>query len=136
MVAATITDALADWSWLRNMDDLQIVGTTCLGDVILRDSLGDEFILVMGVGEFRPYDSYERGLVKNLGNLIARMEESGLKLEAGKCYGLKPHAVFQKYEPDNMYVTTMAEYVSYMGWFHGEVKDLPDGAKVRLVVKQ
>jgi hypothetical protein len=136
MVAATIRDALADWSWLRNMDALEIVGTTCLGDVILRDSLDDELILDVGAGELRPYDAYEQNLVKNLGNLIARMEESGLKLEAGKCYGLKPHAIFQKYDPDNMYVATMAEYVSYMGWFHGEVKDLPDGAKVRLVVKE
>jgi hypothetical protein len=136
MVASTIRDALADWSWLRNLDALEIVDTICIGDVILRDSNGDGFILDVVAGEIRPYNSYERNLVSNMGNLVTRMEEAGLRLGPGKCYGLKPHAVFKKYEPGNVYVATAAEYVSYMGWFHGETKDLPNGARVRLVVKQ
>jgi hypothetical protein len=131
----TLREALQDWSWLRKLDEMDIVRTTCFGDVILRGQSGEEYILDVGGGELRAFDEAEKKLTAGEGNFIERMERHGLKLSSGKCYGLKPHAVFKAYEPDNIYVATTSEYVSFMGNFYGQIKDLPDGTKIRVVVK-
>ncbi len=116
------------------MEELEIVDTSCLGDVILRDKSGSEFVLVPACGEIRLLDDEERKLLSGLNEFIARMEIHGLKLGPGQCYGLKPYSIFKEYTPENMYVATMAEYVSFMGYFYGQTKDLPDGAKVKFKV--
>jgi hypothetical protein len=133
-MVTNLREALADWSWLRNTDELEIIDTTCLGDVILRDKADAELILDVGSGEIRPFDEKERELVSGQRAFIARMESHGLKLGQGQCYGLKPHFIFKDYEPGNMYVATTAEYVGFMGSFHGQINDLPNGATLRLKV--
>lgn len=134
MVATTIQEALRDWSWLSNFDSIEVLRTTCLGDVIFKNSEGKELILVLVAGEIRDCDANERDWVANEGGLIARLELEGLKLGPGQCYGLKPYAIFKDYAAENMYVATLPEYVSFMGNFHEQTKDLPDGTKVRFKV--
>jgi hypothetical protein len=134
MMATTLREALTDWSWLRNMDGLEIIATTCLGDVILRDASRSEFILDPVAGELRPFNEKEHDQLSGQDVFIARMESHGLKLGPGLCYGLKPFSVFKEHTPENMYVATMAEYVGYMGSFHRQIKDLSDGTTVRLEV--
>jgi len=129
-----LRDALKDWSWLRNVDELEIIGTSCLGDVILRDSSGAELILQVVSGDIRPFDEVEREQLSGESTFIARMESHGLKLGPGQCYGLKPYAIFKEYTPENVYVATLAQYVGFMGSFHGQTKDLPNGAQVRFEV--
>ena len=131
----TLREALKDWSWLRNLDDMEIVRTSCIGDVILRTASGEEFILDVVGGELRAYDEHEKYLLNGESNLMGRMEQHGLTLSPGTCYCLKPHAIFEVHKPDNVYVGTTSEYVSFLGDFHNRVKDLPDGTKVRFVVK-
>ena len=131
----TLREALKDWAWLGNFDVFEIVRTSCLGDVILHSEAGDEYILNVDGGELRVFDEKEKEILASQHNLIAKMEQHGLKLFPGKCYGLKPHAIFKAYDPENMYVATTSEYVSFMGNFYGQIKDLPDGTNARLVVK-
>lgn len=133
-MVSDLRDALKDWSWLKDPDELEIVGTTCLGDVILRDYSAVEFILDVVAGEIRAFDETEREVSAGERGFVARMESHGLKLGPGQCYGLKPYAIFKDYTPENIYVATMPEYVSFMGSFHKQIKDLPDGAQVRLKV--
>jgi len=56
-------------------------------------------------------------------------------LTEGQCYGYKRQCVTGgSLEPDNVYVATMAEYISFMGDFHYQIKDIPDGTTVTLRV--
>jgi hypothetical protein len=132
----SVKKALADWSRLMKMDDVRILDTTCLGDVIFKNSEGNAFVLDVGAGEIRTYDAGERELVSEQNRLVSKFEQQGLKLGSGQCYGLKPNAIFKPYEAENIYVATLVEYVSFMGNFHHQIKDLPDGSPIRLRVIQ
>ena len=125
---------MKDWEWLFPIDRIEIVKTTCLGDVIFIDSEGILQILDVVAGEVRIYDLKEEEQVNNMPNLIARLESQGLKLKEGQCYGLKPHAIFKEYVAENVYVASLSEYVSWAGDFHRQIKDVPDGGKIRIEV--
>jgi len=114
---------------------MEIVRTSCIGDVILKTPSGEEFILDVVGGELRRFDEYEKSLLQGEPNLIRKMEQHGLALSPGTCYGLKPHAIFEVHRPENVYVATTAEYVSFMGGFRNRIKDLPDGTSIRFKVK-
>jgi hypothetical protein len=133
-MVANLREALGDWSWLKDMSDLEVTNTTCLGDVILRDASGSEFILNVNAAELRPFDEKEKELLSGQSEFISRMERHGLSLGPDQCYGMKPYDVFKSYDPEHMYVARLAEYVSYMGYFHCQIKDVPDGAAARLEV--
>ena len=133
-MVSNLREALKDWSWLKDTRELEIVSTTCLGNVILRDNTAAELILDVVAGEIRRFDDAERELLSGESGFVAHMESHGLKLGPGQCYGLKPYAIFKGYAPENAYVATLAEYVSFMGSFHRQTHDLPDGTQVRFEV--
>jgi hypothetical protein len=133
-VAATLEEAMLDWQWLFPVAHIEILTTSCIGDVIFADAQGTMKILDVGVGEVREYDAEEERLLAGQQRLIGKMEAAGLKLGAGQCYGFKPYAIFGKYEPENLYIAALPEYVSFMGYFHSQIKDLPDGTKIRFKV--
>lgn len=136
MVATTIEGALRDWSWLFDPDGIDILDTSCLGDVIFKNQEGQTMVLDLAAGEVREFDTKEQEWYANQGTLITRLEREGLQLGPGKCYGMKPHSIFKSLEAENMYVATLPEYVSFMGYFHKQIEDLPDGTTVTLKVKQ
>jgi hypothetical protein len=134
-MVSSLEEAFKDWSWLFDAGGAKILETSCIGDVVLRNSQGETLILDVVGGELRSYSETEKEMLENQDHLIAKLEAAGLKLEPGKCYGMKPTEIFKPFEAENMYVATLNEYVSFMGYFHGQIKDLPDGTTVRLKVK-
>ena len=133
-VAATIEEAMKEWEWLLSTDGIEIVNTSCLGDVIFIDGEGSLMILDVVAGQVRLFDLHEEEQIAGMPRLTSRLESEGLKLKEGQCYALKPHAIFKEYIAENLYVASLPEYVSFMGDFHRQIKDLPDGTKFRFKV--
>ena len=69
------------------------------------------------------------------GSIAAGYRKAGLILSDGKCYGYKRQLVTgATLEPENVYVASLAEYLSFMGSFHDQIKDVVDGETVTLKV--
>jgi hypothetical protein len=134
-VTITLDDALNKWSWLHDMTGLEPVEIGPFGDVVFKQSNGTFNILNVNSAEFRTFtNSKEERELLCLPQLVADLESAGLHLRDGKCYGLKPLAIFKSYTPENMYVATAFEYISFMGDFYGQIKDLPDGTTLQIKV--
>jgi hypothetical protein len=67
--------------------------------------------------------------------IASRYREAGLILGEGQCYGLKRQGVAGgSFRPENIYIATLAEYISFMGDFHRQIQDVPDGTTVTIKV--
>jgi hypothetical protein len=61
--------------------------------------------------------------------------KAGLLPVDGQCFGYKSQLTAGgSLEPANVYVATTAEYISFMGDFHYQIRDVPDGTTVTLKV--
>ncbi len=61
--------------------------------------------------------------------------KAGVMLEEGQCFGYKIQLVAGgSLAVSNVYVATLAEYISFMGDFHHQIQDVPDGTTVHLKV--
>ena len=135
-----IKNAMNEWSWLIGLDNYHPIAFSPFGDVVLLDQSNNLVLLDINMGELvhargagtSPEhafpDHYSSGL-------IAIYEAAGLHLADGQCYGYKKQVVLGgSYEPSNVYIATRDEYVSFLGNFHNQIKDFPDGSKVELKV--
>ncbi len=60
---------------------------------------------------------------------------AGLMPQEGQCFGYRIQLVTGgSLQPSNVYVATLTEYISFMGDFHHQIQDVPDGAKVTIKV--
>ena len=67
--------------------------------------------------------------------LVDRCVEAGMPLAAGQCYAYKMLPVLGgKYELDNIYVAQLSEYIPFLADIHHQLRDLPDGTKVKIVI--
>ncbi len=67
--------------------------------------------------------------------IAADYRKAGLILSDGTCYGYKRQLVTgATLEAENVYVATLPEYLSFMGSFHDQIKDVVDGETVTLNV--
>lgn len=136
---------LAEWRW-KISDRHEVIGFTAFGDMFLADKFGCVWMLdilnaeLLEVAKSREAlaevlddpDAKDRFL---LATLASDLNNRGLRLGPGKCYGYKLTPVLGgKNEVDNFYVADLCEYVSFHGDLHRQIKDLPSGSKVRLKV--
>jgi hypothetical protein len=137
---------LADWRWLCPKP-VTLVARNVYGDLYLRAEDGT-YQLDVGIGRLaKVADSLEHFLV---------LCESGEKREewfaesqertaaqrvlapgATECIGFSMPVVFKESGPPNTpYVIDIYEHVGFLGDLHRQIADLPNGAKVRLIVKR
>jgi hypothetical protein len=69
-------------------------------------------------------------------DIAIALAEQGFDPAKGKCIGYKTPIVFEESTglASNVYIADLYEYVSFLGDLHFQMKDVPDGGKVRLVV--
>ncbi len=68
--------------------------------------------------------------------LIDRLAETGVRLRPGHCYGYKvPPVLGGAYTVENTAVLPVAEHYSFHADLHEQLKDVPDGSRVELVIK-
>ena len=68
--------------------------------------------------------------------LVDQCVAAGMVLNADQCYGFKmPPILGGEYSVDNIVPISLSEHYSFLADIYRQTKDLPDGMKVRIVVK-
>lgn len=139
-----LVTALKDWRWLIG-PDAQALYVTAAGDVILTYDSGLVALLDTGGGDVeviaRSVEAFEQALSdpENLADwfaayVVGQLREQGVLLGPGQCYGYTTLPVFAEgsYGPENRFVLSALEHLAFTADVHKQIKDLPDGAKVRI----
>lgn len=65
--------------------------------------------------------------------LVESCKAKGLILSEGECYGFKmPPILGGSYEPENLVSRKVASNYQFLIHIHNQIKDLPDGAKIKI----
>ncbi len=137
---------LAEWRWLCPQK-MVLVAKNAFGDLFLSDESGAVSQLDIAAGkvsrvsesvsEFRELSASPHGQEE----WFARKDElaaaaRGLMPNASQCIGFSTPLVFAESGAGNKpYIVDIYEHLSFLGDLHRQIAELPDGAKVRLVVK-
>jgi hypothetical protein len=136
---------LSEWAWLLP-STLTLWLVNRLGDIVVVNENNNVSFFDIGCGKLKPIadsrDHFSRLLDEgdNANQwlaipLIDRLVESGLLLKPKTVYGFKTLPILGgSYDVGNFYVASILEYYPFMGDIHGQIKDIPDGAQVRLKV--
>ena len=128
----------ADWFWLIQLEDYELISVSPFGDLFLRDESDAYCLLDINLGclEYATKEGIDPAELFPIAfdDSIARgYRESGLLLKPGTCYGYKtPCVTGGSVESNNVYVADLPEYVSFMGCFHFQIKDVVDGETVEI----
>ena len=135
-----LSQVAKDWSWLIALDGMGLVTVSPFGDLLLRDSSGAFCLLDVNFGELQyatsegtdpailfPYAFDMR--------IASKYIEAGLLPADGQCFGYRnPLVTRGSLGVENVYIATLSEYISFMGDFHRQIQDVPDGATVTIKV--
>jgi hypothetical protein len=68
--------------------------------------------------------------------LVDQCVAAGLTLRENQRYGYKTPPIFRggKYEVESIFPISLVEHYSVLADMHGQIEDLPDGSRVRVVV--
>lgn len=133
---------LADWRWLCP-NRVSLVARNAFGDLFLRDERGQIYRLDVAVGKLLKIADSEaqfRDLaIKRGDEWFARTDEDtaaarGLKPDQTQCIAFSVPLVFRQGGADTAYIADLYEHVSFLGDLNRQIFELPDGARVRLVV--
>ena len=137
---------LADWRWLCPQH-LTLIDHGVFGDLFLRDDAGKVFLLDVAVGRLSIIAETEPEFIAQLeddtkreewfGESDARgFEERGLIPGPGQCIGFSVPLVFADSDAQRApFVADIYDCVGCLGDIHRQIANLPDRAKVKLVVK-
>jgi hypothetical protein len=129
-----------DWEWLIELGGYHLLAISPFGDLLLQDDAGAISLLDINLGavEAATVTGTDPAVLFPIAfddRVAAGYRKAGLLLSEGKCYGYKKQCVAGgSVEVENVYVASTAEYVSFMGDFHYQIKDIPDGGTVILKV--
>jgi hypothetical protein len=138
---------LADWVWLLPKDEFTIWLMNRYGDLFLVLEDGTVHMLDVGNGSLEKLaesrDDFCRKLDEdNHANtwlmipLVDRLVEAGKVLQSGRCYSfILPPVLGGGYTVENTAILNISEHYGVYASIHGQMRDLPDGSRVRLRVK-
>jgi hypothetical protein len=140
------TRLLKSWDWLIGTDKTPILMSS-IGDLFLVDNNGIYFWLNSGEGiiekvaENKP--EFEEKLTNKelvdqwfLTELVSEIKQMGLELTKNKLYGFKTLPVFGgDYIAENFELIDIVVHFELSGLIHKQIKDLPDGTKVKIITK-
>ena len=133
---------LAEWRWLCP-NPMALIARNAFGDLFLRDESGEMCRLDVAVGKLTKVADSETQF-RELAATHEKREQwfaeagaRGVKPNATQCIGFSvPLAFAESGSPDTPYIVDLYENVSFLGELNRQIKDLPDGTKVRLRVKR
>lgn len=137
---------MADWSWLLP-PAFTIWMVTRFADVILIREDGSVSLLDVGAGTLEQLAANKEDFCRKveegdnadnwfLMSLVERCVSAGMTLSPGQCYGFKVAPIFEgPYTVDNTSVADLSVNLSFLSQIHQQIKDLPDGTKIKLVVQ-
>jgi hypothetical protein len=140
---AALAELRAAWAWRLPEIFEPVMGST-LGDVFFQQSGPEIYWLNTGTAEitrvaasreeFLELLKTERADEWFMPHLIEALKTAGKELRADQCYTYATLPVFQegKYEVWNLNPVPAAEHFRITGDVHRQLRDLPDGAQVRI----
>jgi hypothetical protein len=129
-----------DWKWFLDSDQYLLLEISPFGDLFMKDKTGAFCLLDINFGELvyansagdDPTMLFPIAFDLRIASLYI---QTGLLPVEGQCFGYKNPLVAQgSLEPDNVYVATLAEYVSFMGHLHESIQGVANGETVELKV--
>ena len=148
----TTREASEAWEWLVG-EPWHVLMSSMFGGLFLEKQSGGVFRLECGAGliervadnteTFDHFISGERDTAwwKRVNEwflpaFVERLHEVGKRPGPDQCYGLTILPIFEggRYVVENVFITPRREWLSYTGSLYRQMKDLPDGAKVQIVV--
>ena len=135
-----LRDLAADWAWMIDLEEYTVIDVSPFGDLLLSDRTGALVLLDVNGGclEEGAVASDDPAVVFPIAfdDRIAKgYREAQLFLKPGTCYGYKvPCVTGGSLLPENVFIATLTEYVSFMGQFHLQIKDVEDGERVQIRV--
>ncbi len=129
-----------NWTWLLEPDQFTLISTSPFGDLFMKDGTGAYCLLDINMGELQYANTpgtnpalmfpYAFDMV-----IASEYINAGLLPVDGQCFGYKSQLVAGgTLRVENVYVATVSEYVSFMGDFHRQIRDVPDGTTVTIKV--
>lgn len=134
------------WDWLIGKDKTPILMTS-IGDLFFSDHEGKCYWLDVGGGTFEKVSESIEEFNEKLKDedqldewfllgLVERIKSSGIKLRKKELYGYRKLPVLGgEYEPHNFESTDIEVHFELSGQIHKQIKDLPDGTSVEIVIK-
>ena len=134
---------LESWDWLIGRDKTPIL-MTIIGDLFFSDEQGNCYWLDVGRGTFEKVTNSIDEFNEKLANieqvdewflldLVEKIKKSGLTLSKNKLFGYKKLPIIGgEYEPGNFELTDIEVHFELSGQIHKQIKDLPDGTKIRI----
>ena len=141
-----INRLMDSWYWLIGKDKTPILMTS-IGDLFFSDEEGKFYWLDVGGGTFEKVaesiSEFNKKLRDNhqidewfLLGLVERIKASGLKFKEGELFSYKKLPILGgEYEPHNFESKNIEVHFDLSGQIHKQIKDLPDGTKVEIVIK-
>lgn len=138
---------LRDWAWLLP-ERFTVWIMNPFGDLFLILDDGTVHMLDVGGGTLTKVaadrddfaakaDDEDNANVWFMIPLIDRLIAAGLTLGEGQCYSYKqPPLIGGDYTVENTCVLDIATHYAFYGMMHRQMKDLPDGTPVRIVVNE
>lgn len=135
------------WSW-TGLEPEAVLRTSSFGNIIVRAVRGriwricPEELSCTVVAEseaefFQLEDDPEFESNWRMNSLVETAEQELGPLSEGRCYCLKIPAVFGgAYDVTNLGTNTLVELIAFAGHVAEQIKDVPDGARVKLVVTE
>ncbi|MBN8446839.1 MAG: DUF1851 domain-containing protein [Gammaproteobacteria bacterium] len=136
---------LSDWAWLLP-NDLTVWMVNRFGDIVLVLDDGTVHFLDVGAGTLKQIaetredfcvkvDADDNAGIWFLISLVDECAEAGMSLSVDQCYTFKLAPVFGgQYSIENIEVGDLEVNYSLLGQTHDQIKDLPDGSTVNIVV--
>jgi hypothetical protein len=136
---------LVEWRWLCK-GPMALVARNAFADLFLRDVSGHVYCLDVAIGKLMKVADSEAQF-RELATTREKEEEwfaaadekaalaKGLEPDTTQCIGFSVPLVFaESGSPDTPYVADLYEHVSFLGDLNRQIAELPEGAKVRLVI--
>jgi hypothetical protein len=138
---------LADWAWLIPKDEFTVWLMNRYGDLFLVFDDGTVYMLDVGNGSLEKLADSRNEFCDRIDEadnanswlmipLVDSLVRAGKLLEAGRCYSfIIPPPLGGEYTIENTATLNVAEHYGVYASIHKQIKDLPDGTKVRLRVE-
>jgi len=148
----TVAEVAAAWAWLIP-EPWRVVVCSMFGGLFLEKASGGVLWLECATGEVErvadsaaAFNAYLGGARDDawkdqvdewfLGDFVERLHAAGKRPGPGQCYGLTILPVFAegRYTVENVFVLSVREWLTATGAVHRQLRDCPDGARVKLWV--
>ena len=139
------TADLSVWSDLLP-DQPRLIGASLFADLFLADGKGAIHMLEASAASIRRIAGSEVEFRQRciededgwlLRPLVERCVSAGKVPAATQCYAFTTLPLFGgKYEVDNIWLCSWAEWIRYTAVVYSQTKDLPDGSKVKIIVQK